>query len=306
MEKSLLKVSDLSIHYRLPRVTKEAVRSVSFEVYPDEVFGLVGESGSGKSTLCYGLLQLVPPPGKIVSGEVYFKDVDLLHLRGEALREKRWSEIAFIPQGAMSALNPVMLIREQFADVLADHANGRGKKIPLDDQISTALRGVNLPAEVANKFPHELSGGMKQRVCIALAVLLNPALIIADEPTSALDVVSQRVVLEMMAQVRAKLKASMILVGHDMALQAQIADRIGIMVDGCLIEIGPVSEIFAHPIHPYTCRLIASIPSIHKKQEIHTLAQATLAEAERQTYRDFTRLVEMRPGHWVAQPGMRP
>ncbi len=301
MEKALLKVSDLSIHYLLPQATKAAVRSVTFEVYPDEVFGLVGESGSGKSTLCYGLLQLVPPPGKIVSGQVYFKDTDLLNLRGEALRKKRWSEIAFIPQGAMSALNPVMRIREQFADIIVDHNASRQQKTSLEELISTALKSVNLPGDIANKFPHELSGGMKQRVCIALAVLLNPELIIADEPTSALDVVSQRIVLEMMAQARARLKASMILVGHDMALQAQIADRIGIMFDGCLLEIGPAREIFAHPIHPYTRRLIASIPSIHKKQEIHALAQETLEDIEKHTSRDFARLVEVKPGHWVAQ-----
>jgi ABC-type dipeptide/oligopeptide/nickel transport system ATPase component len=142
---------------------------------------------------------------------------------------------------------------------------------------------------------------MRQRVCIAIAVMLNPALIVADEPTSALDVVSQRIVLEMMAQVRARLKASMILVGHDMALQAQIADRIGIMLDGSIIEIGPVKEIFAHPIHPYTRRLIASIPSIQKRQDIQALAHAPFDDVEKGMDRDYNPLEEVQPGNWAVQ-----
>lgn len=301
MKEPLLRIENLSINYELPKETKAAVKSASFEVYPNEVFGLVGESGSGKSTLCYGLLQLVPPPGRIVSGSVFFKNRDLLKVKGEALRKIRWQEISLIPQGAMSALNPVMRIGDQFADVISDHGELPPTKSGLVDLINTSLQGVNLPGETARKFPHELSGGMKQRVCIALGVLLNPTLIIADEPTSALDVISQRIVLEMMSQVRQKLKASMILVGHDMALQAQIANRIGIMYAGCLLEIGPVKDIFACPVHPYTRRLIASIPSIHKRQEIHKLAQEAYYEAEKQTYLNFERWVEVNPGHWVVK-----
>lgn len=303
MKEALLHVENLSVHYLLPEREKVAVDNTTFTVFTDEVFGLVGESGSGKSTLCYGLLRLVPPPGKIVSGSAFFEGEDLLELQGEALRKKRWREIAFIPQGAMSALNPVMRIGEQFADVLADHGVNLPSRAELSKTIAGSLKSVNLPGDVARKFPHELSGGMKQRVCIALAVLLNPKLILADEPTSALDVVSQRVVLEMLSEVRKRLKASMILVGHDMALQAQIADRIGIMYNGCLLEIGPVGEIFSNPIHPYTRRLISSIPSIRKKQDIHSLAQEGYHEAEKRTYTIFKQLVEMRPGHWVVSQG---
>lgn len=301
MTKALLKIEDLNIHYLLPDRKKVAVQNATFEVYPDEVFGLVGESGSGKSTLCYGLLQLVPPPGKIVSGRIEFKGEDLLSLRGEALRKKRWCEMAFIPQGAMSALNPVMRIGEQFADVLADHGVSFKSRVEMEKSIQDSLRSVNLPGEVARKFPHELSGGMKQRVCIALAVLLDPILILADEPTSALDVVSQRVVLEMLSQVRTQLKASMILIGHDMALQAQIADRIGIMYNGCILEIGNVEDIFNRPIHPYTRRLISSIPSIDKKQDIHSLAQEGYDEVEKDGYASYKGLVEVQSGHWVAR-----
>jgi len=301
MKKALLQVEDLSVHYLLPEREKVAVKNATFTVFPDEVFGLVGESGSGKSTLCYGLLQLVPPPGKIVSGRAFFQGENLLELHGEALRKKRWREIAFIPQGAMSALNPVMRIGEQFVDVLADHREKIQTRMELAKTIADSLKSVNLSGDIARKYPHELSGGMKQRVCIALAVLLSPALILADEPTSALDVVSQRVVLEMLSQVRKRLKASMILVGHDMALQAQIADRIGIMYDGCLLEIGPVAEIFSNPLHAYTRRLISSIPSITKKQDIHTLAHEGYYELEKRTYANFKQLVEVHPGHWVAR-----
>jgi peptide/nickel transport system ATP-binding protein len=301
MKGALLHVENLSVHYLLPEREKVAVKNATFTVFPDEVFGLVGESGSGKSTLCYGLLQLVPPPGKIVSGKAFFQGENLLGLQGEALRKKRWREIAFIPQGAMSVLNPVTRIGEQFADVLEDHGAKIQTRAELTKTIADSLRSVNLPGDVARKFPHELSGGMKQRVCIALAVLLNPALILADEPTSALDVVSQRIVLEMLSEVRKRLEASMILVGHDMALQAQIADRIGIMFDGCLLEIGPAMEIFSNPLHPYTRRLISSIPSITKKQDIHTLAQEGYDESEKRTYTNFEQLVEVHPGHWVAR-----
>lgn len=302
MSEALIKIEGLSIHYMLPEGAKAAVRNVTFDIYPDEVFGLVGESGSGKSTLCYGLLRLVPSPGKIISGQIHFRGEDLLSLQGEALRKKRWREIAFIPQGAMSALNPVIRIGEQFADVIADHSEGtQSGELSMNSRIADALQGVNLTIDVAQKFPHELSGGMKQRVCIALAVLLTPALLLADEPTSALDVVSQRVVLEMLSQARRQLKASMLLVGHDMALQAQIADRIGIMLGGCLLEIGPTQDIFNRPIHPYTKRLIASIPSIRKKQDIHALAQDGFNEAEKLKFLEFKQFTEVQPGHWVVQ-----
>ena len=295
----LLEVTGLSIDYVLPHQTKRAVQGVSFQVHEDEVFGLVGESGSGKSTLCFGLMNMIPPPGRITAGQVMFNGHDLLALSGEELRQVRWSELAYIPQGAMSSLNPVARIYDQFADTIKDH-EGKQPRDQIRQRIREALEQVSLPFDVAGCFPHQLSGGMKQRVCIALGVILNPKLLLADEPTSALDVISQRVVLEMLSQVRQNLKASIILIGHDMSLQAQVADRLGILYGGKFMEIGSVTEIFNNPLHPYTQRLISSIPSIHKKQNISSLAQKGLSEAEKQVYLNSTELREVCSGHFVA------
>ncbi len=295
----LLEVTGLSIDYVLPHQTKRAVQDVSFRVYEDEVFGLVGESGSGKSTLCFGLMDMIPPPGRITAGQVMFNGHDLLALSREELRQLRWSELAYIPQGAMSSLNPVARVYDQFADTIKDH-EGKQPRDQVQQRICEALEQVNLPFDVARSFPHQLSGGMKQRVCIALGVILNPKLLLADEPTSALDVISQRVVLEMLSQVRQNLKASIILIGHDMSLQAQVADRLGILYGGKFMEIGSTTEIFNNPLHPYTQRLISSIPSIHKKLNISILAQKGLSEAEKQVYLNSTELREVRSGHFVA------
>lgn len=296
---AVLQVKDLSIFYKTRRRTVKAVERVSFEVFPDEIFGLVGESGSGKSTLCYGLLRLTKAPGWVESGFVRFKGRNILDLEPEELRRLRWKEISFIPQGAMSSLNPVVRVRDQMIDVVSDH-EGRQQKAVVNERIDYALEQVNLPGSVASKFPHELSGGMKQRVCIAMAVILQPSLVIADEPTSALDVVSQRIVLEMLAEVRSKMKASMILVGHDMALQAQVSDRLGIMYGGHFMEIGTVRNIFEDPQHPYTRRLISSIPSIQKKQDVHQLAVSSFSEAEKARFIQGNALLEVSPGHYVA------
>jgi ABC-type dipeptide/oligopeptide/nickel transport system ATPase component len=300
MSQTILNVEDLRIyHYPRTGVVK-AVDGVSFEIREDEVFGLIGESGSGKSTLSAGLLGLVSPPSRIESGRATFLGTDLLTLRPEDLRRMRWEKLAYIPQGAQSALNPVMSIRDHFYDTVADHGAWQSKKVT-DERIGDLLARVHLSRDVLRKYPHELSGGMKQRVCIALAMLLRPGLIIADEPTSALDVISQRAVLETLADERAKLQTSMILIGHDMAVQAQVADRLGIMFQGRLVEIASVRDIFHNPMHPYTRRLISSLPSIRKKQDIHALARTGLDEADAFRFGSSGTLVEVKPGHFVAQ-----
>lgn len=300
MDQAILKVTDLRIHYHTRTSLVKAVDGVNFEVRRGEIFGLVGESGSGKSTLCYGLLRLIFPPGKIENGNVTFGGQDLLAMDPETLRRTRWERIAYIPQGAMSALNPVTRIRNQFYDTMRDHGI-RESKDALDERIKGLLARVHLAPDVMLKFPHELSGGMKQRVCISLAIILNPELIIADEPTSALDVVSQRVVLETLAREQARSHTSMILVGHDMALQAQIANRLGIMFAGRFVEIGDVRDIFDDPIHPYTQRLVSSVPSINKKQDIHALAKVGLTEADKYRQRISSTMIEVKPGHFVAE-----
>ena len=295
----LLKIEGLNISYYLSDRTINAVNGVSFEIKRDEVFGLVGESGSGKSTLSKGILRLISPPGSIDSGNVYFRGKNLMALKEDEFRQLRWKDLAYIPQGSMSSLNPVMKIREQFYDVERDHLGPKSKKV-MDERIIQLLTKVHLTPDVLSKYPHELSGGMKQRVCIALSIYLEPSILIADEPTSALDVISQKAVLETLLEARKRLKASMILIGHDMAIQAQVADRIAIMYDGYIVEIGTTRDIFNDPVHFYSQQLISSIPSILRKQDIHKIALAGLNRAERLKQLDIPPLTEVKPGHFVA------
>jgi oligopeptide/dipeptide ABC transporter ATP-binding protein len=213
------------------------------------------------------ILRLVQPPGRVVSGEVLLHGSNLLALNERELSKLRWRDIALIPQGAMNSLNPVLRVKDQIADAIETH---EGKQPPrvLRERILEILTTVGLHSRVYDFFPHELSGGMKQRVCIAMAIALNPSLIIADEPTSALDVVVQRVVAQTLLDVKRRLNVSMILIGHDMGLQAQLVDRIAVMYAGNIAEITPVEAAFAAPLHPYTQLLIASIPSIRTRKPL--------------------------------------
>jgi peptide/nickel transport system ATP-binding protein len=263
----VLDVQDLRVHYGTPGGDVIAVNGVSFGVRRGEILGLVGESGCGKSTVAMSLLQLVQPPGRIAGGRVLLNGTDLLTLNEQQLRQVRWQQIALIPQGAMNSLNPVMRVHDQLADAIQTH-EGKQSARALRRRIVDALATVGLPARVYDLFPHELSGGMKQRVCIAMAIILNPALIIADEPTSALDVVVQRVVAQTLLDVKRRLNVSMILIGHDMGLQAQLVDRVAVMYAGNIVEIAPVEAVFAEPLHPYTQVLISSIPSIRERRPL--------------------------------------
>ncbi|HIC88198.1 MAG TPA: ABC transporter ATP-binding protein [Anaerolineae bacterium] len=263
----LLDVKELRVHYETPLGDVIAANGISFHVYRGETLGLVGESGCGKTTTAMGILRLVQPPGRIVSGHVLINGTDLVTLSERELRQIRWRELALIPQGAMNSLNPVMRVSDQIADAIEAH-EGRQPRKALKERILELLSTVGLPSRVYNMYPHELSGGMKQRVCIAMAIALNPPLIIADEPTSALDVVVQRVVAQTLLDVKDRLGVSMILIGHDMGLQAQLVDRIAIMYAGNIVEIAPVDEAFGEPMHPYTQLLIASIPSIKERKPL--------------------------------------
>lgn len=242
----------------------KAVDGVSLALAPGERLGLVGESGSGKTTVALALMRLIRPPGKIEGGEALIDGVDLLKLDDEAMRRARLAKIAMVAQGAMNSLNPVLRVREQFADAFRDHGEALDKKA-VDDRIATLLERVGLRADVANMYPHELSGGMKQRVCIAIAISLQPRVILADEPTSALDVVVQRQVMETLRRVQEEIGAAVILVGHDMGLMAQVVDRLGVMYAGQLAEVSRVADIFKEPLHPYGQLLIASLPSLDTK-----------------------------------------
>jgi peptide/nickel transport system ATP-binding protein len=266
-EAAVLQVCDLRVYYDTPLGAVRAVDGVSFEVYQGEVLGLVGESGCGKTTAAMAVLRLVQPPGRIVGGQVFLNGVELTRLSEGELRRIRWRELALIPQGAMNSLNPVMKVRDQIADAIETH-EGKQPARELKERILQLLATVGLPARVYNMYPHELSGGMKQRVCIAMAIALNPPLIIADEPTSALDVVVQRVVGETLLRVKEQLGVSIILIGHDMGLQAQLANRVAVMYAGHLVELAPVLAIFSAPLHPYTQLLIEAIPTIKQRKPL--------------------------------------
>jgi oligopeptide/dipeptide ABC transporter ATP-binding protein len=263
----VLEVRDLRVHYATPLGDVIAVNGVSLDVYEGETLGLVGESGCGKSTLAMSILRLVQPPGRIVSGQVRILGNDLLKLNDAELRQVRWDQVALIPQGAMNSLNPVMRVKNQIAEAIETH-QGQRSAAELKERILRLLGMVGLPGRVYNMYPHELSGGMKQRVCIAMAIALTPSIIIADEPTSALDVVVQRVVAQTLLDVKKHLGVSMILIGHDMGLMAQLVDRIAVMYAGNIVEIAPVKDIFAEPLHPYTQLLLASIPSVKERKPL--------------------------------------
>jgi peptide/nickel transport system ATP-binding protein len=263
----VLEVRDLRVHYATPLGDVIAVNGVSLDLLEGETLGLVGESGCGKSTLAMSILRLVQPPGRIVSGQVRILGTDLVRLKDAELRQVRWSQVALIPQGAMNSLNPVMRVKDQIAEAIETH-QGERSQAELKERILRLLAMVGLPGRVYMMYPHELSGGMKQRVCIAMAIALTPSVIIADEPTSALDVVVQRVVAQTLLDVKRTLGVSMILIGHDMGLMAQLVDRIAVMYAGNIVEIAPVKDIFAEPLHPYTQLLLASIPSVKERKPL--------------------------------------
>ncbi|MBI3458349.1 MAG: ABC transporter ATP-binding protein [Candidatus Rokubacteria bacterium] len=264
MKPDVLRVRGLVVHYHTPLGAVRAADNITFSLKAEERLGLAGESGSGKSTMALSILRMIKPPGRIEAGEIWLDGVNLMTLSDDEMRQLRLARIALIPQGSMNSLNPVTRIKEQIADALKDHGVRMSRR-QVEERARDLLQWVGLRPEVANMFPHQLSGGMKQRACIAIAISLRPKVIIADEPTSALDVVVQKQVMETLARVQKDLEAAVILVGHDMGLMAQFVDRLGVMYAGKLVEVSPVRDIFAKPLHPYTQMLIASLPSLEQK-----------------------------------------
>ncbi|WP_028035789.1 ABC transporter ATP-binding protein [Chelativorans sp. J32] len=262
MSQPVLDVRDLIVEYKTPKGPARAVNEVSFSLRAGERFGLVGESGSGKSTTVLALMRMLRG-GRIAAGEIRLNGVDLAQISEPAMRRVRFAEMSLVPQGAMSSLNPVLRIGDQMADIFEDHGVRRSA-VEREGRIERLLEQVGLPGTVRWRFPHELSGGMKQRVCIAMSIALRPSLILADEPTSALDVVVQKQVLGTLSRVQRELGAAIILIGHDMALMAHFVSRIGVMYAGRLVETGPVRKVFAAPRHPYTKMLIEALPSFEK------------------------------------------
>lgn len=258
---TLLKVDGLKTYYFTLRGPVKAVDNVSFEVESGEALGLAGESGCGKTTAALSIIRLVPPPGKIVDGKLLFNGVNLLELSKDDMRKIRWKEIAIIFQGAMNALNPVMRVGDQIAEAILVHEPDIDKKEAFE-RAGKLLQLVGIDPSRAKDYPHEFSGGMRQRAMIAMALACNPKLLIADEPATALDVIVQAQVLDLLKDLREKLGLSMILITHDLSIIAETCDRVAIMYAGKIVEYADVRTIFKHPLHPYTKGLIDAFPNI--------------------------------------------
>jgi len=276
-KEALLDIRGMEVHFETRRGIARAVNEVDLTLYKGERFGLVGESGSGKTTLILALLRMIKTPGFIAGGSATFDDgTDLIQLSQADVRQARLARVAMVPQGAMNSLNPVMRIGDQLILTMREHGI-EGEREEWLKRVEELLDKVGLKPEAARLYPHELSGGMKQRVCIAQAISLNPQLILADEPTSALDVVVQRQIMQTLRQLQHELDATVLLVGHDMGLMAQFAERVGIMYGGKLVEVGTVHDIFHNPQHPYTQLLISSIPSFETKGEFKGIPGVALS-----------------------------
>ncbi|GEA51247.1 peptide ABC transporter ATP-binding protein [Vibrio inusitatus NBRC 102082] len=267
-QQPLLEINNLCVDYVSPNGVARAVNNVSLEIKPGETLGIAGESGCGKSTLAFAIARLHKAPALISEGEILYKGTDILKMNDKALREFRWNETSVVFQSAMNSLNPVISIGEQLTDVILAH-----KKVTLKQAREKAvelLKIVGIHGDRLSSFPHQLSGGMRQRVVIAIALALEPKLIIMDEPTTALDVVVEREILNELYDLKTKFGFSILFISHDLSLMGEIADRIGVMYAGNLIEIGDAEKVFRDPVHPYTKGLVSSFPSIHgPKTRLH-------------------------------------
>jgi peptide/nickel transport system ATP-binding protein len=332
----LLDVRDLYVEYLTQRGPVQAVTGVSFSIYPGEVFGLAGESGCGKSTIAHTILRVLRPPAIVTGGHIYYKGIDVLELGEEemdhhhlepgevgeqglalpsySLESFRWAEVAMVFQSAMNSLNPVVRISSQITDVLMQHQK-LSKQQALERAVEL-MEFVNIEKQRLDAYPHELSGGMRQRAVIAITLALNPSLLIMDEPTTALDVVVQKDILQQIQELQKRLGFSILFITHDLSLMVETSDRIGIMYAGEIVETAASTEIFNNALHPYTQGLLSSFPSITgprvrmtgipgsppnliappKGCRFHPRCQSFDG-----VEREFSpQLLEVTPGHWVA------
>ena len=271
MSNIILDVQNLSMHYETLEGNVLAVKDVSFNVKSGESFGLVGESGCGKTSVAMTLLQLQPENSVISEGSIKLDGKELIGLSENELRKVRWDSISIVFQGAMNAWNPVIKIGEQIREALREHYPENSKQTNIE-KINQLFKMVGLDESIANRFPHELSGGMKQRAVIALALSCDPKIIIADEPTTALDVVIQDQILSEIKKVQELLGLSLIYISHDIAVIAEMTDKIAVMYAGSIVEIGPTKSVFESPKHSYTKALLDSTPSIRgEKKKLQSL-----------------------------------
>jgi len=266
-----LEVKNLSMHYETLDGNVDAVKNISFNVKSGESFGLVGESGCGKTSVAMTLLQLQPENSVISEGSIKVDGKELIGLSENELRKIRWDSISIVFQGAMNAWNPVIKVGEQIREAMREHNPESSKKENIE-KINELFKMVGLDESIADRFPHELSGGMKQRAVIALALSCDPKIVIADEPTTALDVVIQDQILNEIKKVQELLGLSLIYISHDIAVIAEMTDKIAVMYAGSIVEIGPTKSVFESPQHSYTRALLDSTPSIHgEKKKLSSL-----------------------------------
>ena len=271
MSTPLLEVENLSMHYDTLEGNVDAVKNISFTVNSGESFGLVGESGCGKTSVAMTLLQLQPENSVITQGSIKLDGKELIGLSEDDLRKVRWDSISIVFQGAMNAWNPVIKIGEQIREAMREHYPENTKQENIN-KIIELFRMVGLDESITDRYPHELSGGMKQRAVIALALSCNPKVIIADEPTTALDVVIQDQILNEIKKVQDLLGLSLIYISHDIAVIAEMTDKIAVMYAGSIVEIGPTKDVFKTPKHSYTRALLDSTPSIRgEKKKLRSL-----------------------------------
>lgn len=290
--RNVLEVSELSVEYRGEKRTTRAVDRVSFTIAPGEAFGLAGESGCGKSTAANAIMRLLRDPAIITGGSILFNGRDVLAMSPDELRSFRWREVAMVFQSAMNSLNPVMTIGDQITDIFTTHEGLTKKQARV--RAAELLDLVQIDAGRLKAYPHQLSGGMRQRVVIAMAVALQPTLLIMDEPTTALDVVVQQEIMAQIGGLRRELGFSILFITHDMSLMIELCDRMAVMYAGRFVETAEAKQLFADPRHPYTRALINAFPPMHGP-----VAELTgLGEGVRFT--NIPDLVEVSPGHLAA------
>jgi len=314
---NILKVENLKINFFTRKGIVYAVDDISFTLKKGETLGLVGESGCGKTTTVLGLMKMVPTPGEITGGRILIGGKDIIPLSENEMRQKvRWEKISMVFQGAMNCLTPVYTIEKQMMETIQEHKNI--ERLQAKKCIINYLNLVGLPEDIIRRYPHELSGGMKQRVVIATALFLEPEIVICDEPTTALDVVVQAQIINLIKRLKKKLGLSVIFITHDLATEAEVADRLLVMYAGKLVEIGTNEQIYGNggPVHPYTEKLLKATPRLHEKVEELSFIPGTppdlvdppsgcrfhprCSEAMERCKKDEPPLIEVEPEHQIA------
>lgn len=310
----LLDVRGLQVDYQTADGPVRAANGISFAIQPGEVFGLAGESGCGKSTVAHAIMRLLRPPAVITGGNIDFRGKDILDMDIPELQAFRWKETSMVFQSALNALNPVLKIKDQIADVMIKHQ--QTPRQAAYERARELLALVGIERDRAESYPHELSGGMRQRVVIAMALALNPPLMIMDEPTTALDVVVAKDILQRIEQLKEEMGFSILFITHDLSLMVEFSDRIGIMYAGNIVEIAPARELYENPLHPYTQGLLNSFPALTGKKEMLTGIPGSppsllhppagcrfhprCPQATSECSEIAPQLRQIRPGHWVS------